>query len=95
MIALNFVSMLSALLPAGRKFCKIIQNRPEKENYWPGKLAAYGRRIRTKAAENRPNKSFICITCPFAWNFEPYEGIVGKNLFEINVLSFMAVKTLF
>jgi hypothetical protein len=28
------------LLPAGRKFCKITQNRPKKEDGWPGKFAA-------------------------------------------------------
>jgi hypothetical protein len=34
------VLLIITLLPAGRKFCKITQNRPKKENEWPGKLAA-------------------------------------------------------
>jgi hypothetical protein len=42
---------MSTLLPAGRKFCKITQNRPKKDSDWQGTLAAVRRRFWTKAAE--------------------------------------------
>jgi hypothetical protein len=50
-------NLLFALLPAGRKFCKITQIRPKKENEWPGKLAAVRPPILDKSGRKPAEKT--------------------------------------
>jgi hypothetical protein len=47
-----------SLLPAGRKFCKITQNRPKKESNWQGKLAAVRPPFLDKSGRKAAEKIF-------------------------------------
>jgi hypothetical protein len=47
------------LLPAGRKFCKITQNRPKKEIGWPGKMAAVRPPILDKSGRKPAEKKYF------------------------------------
>jgi hypothetical protein len=46
------------LLSAGRKFCKITQNRPKKEIGWPGKMATVRPPILDKSYRKLAEKIF-------------------------------------
>jgi hypothetical protein len=49
----SVISRAEALLPAGRKFCKITQTGRKKKVIGRGNWRPYGRRFWTKAAETK------------------------------------------
>jgi hypothetical protein len=51
--------VFKSLLPAGRKFCKITQNRPKKEIDWPGKKAAVRPPILDKSGRKPAEKNIL------------------------------------
>jgi hypothetical protein len=71
---------LRPLLPAGRKFCKITENRPKKANKWPGKLAA----VRPPILDESGRKKYIMKNMFFCMKCWAFKEIVFANFSELN-----------